>query len=76
MSAALPRHRSVLRAAVATAALAGALFTPAAAFAADGQGTTADGGSASHCTVTQTIPSAFGGWTVDLTNSLAAGPKA
>ncbi|MEV6739122.1 hypothetical protein AB0N14_20220 [Streptomyces sp. NPDC051104] len=71
MSAVLARHRLTLRAAVATAALAGALLTPAVAFAADGQS-----GTDKHCTATQTIPSAFGGWTVDLTNSLSAGPKA
>ncbi|POX56497.1 hypothetical protein C3489_05500, partial [Streptomyces sp. Ru71] len=64
MSAARSRHRVVLRTAVATAALAGALLTPAAAFATDGQG-----GTTAHCTATTTIPSAFGGWTVDLTNS-------
>ncbi|MFF4208962.1 hypothetical protein ACFYZE_06210 [Streptomyces sp. NPDC001796] len=71
MSAVLARHRLTLRVAVATAALAGALLTPAVAFAADGPS-----GTDTHCTATQTIPSAFGGWTVDLTNSLSAGPKA
>ncbi|MFJ5014421.1 hypothetical protein [Streptomyces griseoluteus] len=71
MSAVLARHRLTFRAAVATAALAGALLTPAVAFAADGPS-----GADTHCTATQTIPAAFGGWTVDLTNDLSAGPKA
>ncbi|MFF9626275.1 hypothetical protein [Streptomyces griseosporeus] len=74
MSSGLSRHRIVLRAAVATAALAGALLAPAVAFA-DGTGT-ATGTNASHCTVTQTIDASFGGWKVDLTNSLDAGPSA
>ncbi|MDT0613627.1 hypothetical protein [Streptomyces lancefieldiae] len=65
MSVAFSRHRVVLRAAVATAALAGALFTPAVAFAV-GQGSTT---ASPECTVTKTIGSVFIDWTVDLTNS-------
>ncbi|MBM4820941.1 MULTISPECIES: hypothetical protein [Streptomyces] len=77
MSSGLSRHRIVLRAAVATAALAGALLTPAVAFA-EGTGTTSatTSGTAAHCTVTQTIDASYGGWKVDLTNSLDAGPSA
>ncbi|MFF9287013.1 hypothetical protein [Streptomyces griseosporeus] len=77
MSSGLSRHRIVLRAAVATAALAGALLTPAVAFAeGTGTGTGTTSGTAAHCTVTQTIDASFGGWKVDLTNSLDAGPSA
>ncbi|MFJ3209129.1 hypothetical protein ACIPJP_14405, partial [Streptomyces flaveolus] len=65
MSAALSRPRVVLRAAVATAALAGALCAPTVAFATDHGGAT----GSTDCTVTKTIGATFGGWTVDMTNS-------
>ncbi|MFD5446722.1 hypothetical protein [Streptomyces sp. NPDC127100] len=69
MSAALSRPRVVLRAAVATAALAGALCAPTVAFAAD------PGTASPECTVTKTIGASFGGWTIDMTNS-TDGPTA
>ncbi|MGV9290726.1 hypothetical protein [Streptomyces sp. NPDC003719] len=69
MSAALSRSRVVLRAAVATAALAGALCAPTVALAAD------LGTASPECTVTKTIGASFGGWTIDLTNS-TDGPTA
>ncbi len=79
MSVALSRTRVVLRAAVATAALAGALCTPALAFAAGHGSATAvangTSGSSADCTVTKTMPSAILGMTVTLTNS-TAGPSA
>ncbi|MFI0717656.1 hypothetical protein [Streptomyces sp. NPDC021224] len=70
-------RRTTLRAAVVTAALAGAVLLPAAGAFAD----TSAGGSGSpktsdpSCVVTTTVPSTFGGWTVELTIS-PDGPKA
>ncbi|MFG2717296.1 hypothetical protein ACGFW5_03170 [Streptomyces sp. NPDC048416] len=57
--------RIALRAATATAVLAGALLVPAAAFAASGP-----------CQVTEQVPSVLGGMSVSLTSDPATGPIA
>ncbi len=64
--------RTPLRAAIATAALAGALLAPAAAFAATPGQTPAT----TSCHVTKNVASDRMGMTVTLTNDLANGPKA
>ncbi|MCT9089478.1 hypothetical protein N4G70_11415 [Streptomyces sp. ASQP_92] len=64
--------RTPLRVAIATAALAGALLTPAAAFAATPGQTPAT----TSCHVTKSVASERLGMTVTLTNDLANGPKA
>ncbi|MFF4184672.1 hypothetical protein ACFYZ9_15890 [Streptomyces sp. NPDC001691] len=65
--------RTPLRAAIATAALAGALLTPAAAFAATPAGSAT---SAAPCHVTKDVASVQPYLFVTLTNDLANGPKA
>ncbi|MCX5385243.1 hypothetical protein [Streptomyces sp. NBC_00083] len=60
--------RTPLRATIAVAALAGALLTPAAAFAATP--------AAAPCHVTKTVVSQLPDTTVVLSNDLAKGPKA
>ncbi|MFD9819395.1 hypothetical protein [Streptomyces violascens] len=68
--------RTSLRAAIATAVLAGALLTPAAAFAATPVGPAAASSADATCHVTKDIASVQLGMSVTLTNDLANGPKA
>ncbi|MET9364991.1 hypothetical protein ABZX93_29305 [Streptomyces sp. NPDC006632] len=64
--------RTPLRAAIAVAALGGALLTPTAAFAA----TSATAPAAAPCHVSKTVPSQLPDTTVVLSDDLAKGPKA
>ncbi|GAA0619430.1 hypothetical protein [Streptomyces crystallinus] len=67
-------RRTTVHAAIATAALAGALLTPSAALAATPGGTTA--AASEKCTSVATVPSVRTGLSVTLTNRAQAGPKA
>ncbi|MFF2196713.1 hypothetical protein [Streptomyces sp. NPDC058157] len=69
-ASAVSARRLALGTAVA-AAFAATLLTPSVASAAD-----APRGGAADCVASTTIPSRLGGMTVELTNSLTAGPKA
>ncbi|MGP9019706.1 hypothetical protein ACT1U9_15080 [Streptomyces sp. BR1] len=75
MSTYTARRRVAVRAAIATAALAGTFLTPSAALAATPAGASAATGT-DKCTAVTTIPSVHAGMTVTLTNSLKQGPKA
>ncbi|WP_331447836.1 hypothetical protein [Streptomyces xanthochromogenes] len=68
--------RTPLRAAITVAALAGALLTPAAAFAATSTAAPATASAAEPCHVTKTVPSELPGMTVVLSDDASKGPKA
>ncbi|PKV86831.1 hypothetical protein [Streptomyces sp. TLI_146] len=67
-------RRVTVHAAIATAALAGALLTPSAALAATPGGAAAT--APEKCTSVATIPSVRTGLSVTLTNAVKSGPKA
>ncbi|MDJ0340307.1 hypothetical protein QMK19_00720 [Streptomyces sp. H10-C2] len=82
MSVRFARRRTAFRAALTAAAVTGAVLIPASGAFADTAKPTAtksaaaqDAGSSKGCTVTKTIKSVFGGWTVELSDG-PAGPKA
>lgn len=86
MSVRFARRRTALRAALTAAAVTGAVLVPAAGAFADSARPTArptaakatpsqSTGTSRGCTVTKTIASVFGGWTVELSDG-PSGPKA
>ncbi|MEU5433970.1 hypothetical protein AB0G73_11405 [Streptomyces sp. NPDC020719] len=75
MSTYTARRRVAVRAAIATAALAGTFLTPSAALAATPAGASS-ATAPDKCTAVATVPSVHAGMTVTLTNSLKQGPKA
>ncbi|MEU4346747.1 hypothetical protein [Streptomyces sp. NPDC023838] len=69
-------RRATVHAAIATAALAGALLTPSAALAATPGATPGAATATDKCTAVATIPSVRAGMSVTLTNRAKLGPKA